>query len=168
MEKNFPLSISDIREWLLDNKYEYRKLKAQEFPPLDNEVYWTYNHLHDFIAYCQYFHECHKALIDLKQVLNFNFTAIIRWTKTNEVLGSEKLLMFEVNHIYWDEDVSEEVIKIHKGLYTERKPFADIICFCKIFKLLYWDNNVTETDLNEQEQLIIRKELQNTYDSNFW
>ena len=113
------LKISDIREWLLDNRDEYQKLKALEFPPFDNEVYWTYNRLHDFIVYCQYFHECHKALIDLKQFLNFNFPKIIEWTKTHEVLGSQKLLMFEVNHIYWDEDVSEEIAFRFPELYSE-------------------------------------------------
>lgn len=161
------LKISDIREWLLDNRDEYQKLKALEFLPLDNEAYWMYNHLHDFNEYCQYFHECHKALIDLKQFLNFNFPKIIEWTKTHEVLGSQKLLMFEVNHIYWDEDVSEEVIKTHNELYTERKPFADIICFCKIFQLLYWDNDITRADITEQEQFEIREELPNIYDKYF-
>lgn len=155
------LKISDITEWLLVNKNEYQKLKTLEFPPLDNQVYWTYFHLQNFIEYCQYFHECHNALKDLKQLLNFDFVEIIKWTKAQEVLGSQKLLMFEINHIYWDEDVNEEVIKIHEDLYTERKPFADIICFCKIFHLLYWDNDVIEADVTEQEQIKIQEKLQN-------
>ena len=36
------LKIVDIREWLIDKKTEYEKLKAREFPPLDNEVYWMH------------------------------------------------------------------------------------------------------------------------------
>lgn len=167
MEKASPLSISDIRKWLLDNRDEYQKLAALEFPPLYNEVYWTYNHLHDFIGYCQFFHECRYALKNLKPFLNYNFSEIIKWTKTHEILGSQKLLMFEVNHICWDEEVSEEVIKIHKGLYTERKPLADIICFCEIFQLVYWDKNIHEIISTEQEQSLIREELQNIYDRYF-
>lgn len=155
--------ISEIWEWIFDNQNEYGKLKDQEFSPYDNELYWTYNHLHDFIGYCQYFHECHAALINLKPFLNSNFQEIIKWTKTYEVLGSEKLLMFEVNYIFWDEEVSEEVIKIHKGLYTERKPFADIICFCKIFHLLYWNKDITRADITELQQSEIRKEFQTIY-----
>jgi hypothetical protein len=42
------LKISDIREWLIDNRDEFQKLKTLKFPPLDNEVYWTYTRLHPF------------------------------------------------------------------------------------------------------------------------
>ena len=167
MEKVSPLSISHIREWLHDNRNEYQKLTAQEFPPLENEAYWTYNYLHDFIRYCEYVPECHKALQDLKPFINFNFPEIIKWTKTHEALGSQHLLMFEVSYFDWKEDVKEGLIKIHEGLYTERKPFINLICFCKIFQLLYWDNDITGANVPEQEQFEIREELQNIYDKYF-
>ncbi len=60
--------------------------------------------------------------------------------------------MFEVNYIDWDEDVSSDKIKIHKGLYTERKPFANVLCFCKVFQHLYWDNCILETEVTESEK----------------
>jgi len=70
-------------------------------------------------------------LKDLKPFLNKYFPQIIEWTKKNEILGSQELLMFEVNYINWTENTNEPILKIHEGLYTERKPFAHIICFCK-------------------------------------
>lgn len=158
------LKLTDIRTWLIDNRDEYRRLKAQEFPPFDNGVYSMYNHLYEFIKYYPYTHKCEKALQDLKAFLNYDFYQIIKWTQTNEVLGSQQLLMFEVNYIGWNENVTEEFLKIHTGLYTERRPFAYIICFCKIFQLLYWDNSIHETNLTESEQLVIYRDLQNIFD----
>jgi hypothetical protein len=46
-----PLKIKDIREWLIENRNEYQKLKAQEFPPFGNERYSMYGHIKDFIKY---------------------------------------------------------------------------------------------------------------------
>ncbi len=153
------LTINDIKDWLIQNRVEYQKLKAQEYPPLNNEVYWMYNHLYEFIEYYPYTYKCNKSLKELKSFLNCDFPQIIKWTRTNEVLGSQQLLMFEVNYLDWTENIDEGILKIHKGLYTEKKPFADIICFCKIFQLLYWNNSVHETNLTEKEQLSIKKQV---------
>lgn len=150
------LKITDIKEWLIDNRSEYQKLKAQEFPPFDNPLYWTYNHLHDFIQYYKYKQHCDKALAELQIG---NSSQLSQWTKQYEILGSQDLLMFEVNYIKWDEDVSSDKIKIHEGLYTERKPFANILCFCKVFQHLYWDNNIHETELTENEKVEVVTEL---------
>ena len=67
--------------------------------------------------------------------------------------------MFEVKYIDWDEDISNDKIKIHKGLYTERKPFTNVICFCKVFQHLYWDNCIHETELTESEILEVHTKL---------
>ena len=67
--------------------------------------------------------------------------------------------MFEINYINLKEPVSNDNIMIYEGLYTERKPFANIYCFCKLFQHLYWDNNIHETILKEQEQLSIKKKI---------
>lgn len=150
------LKIDDLKEWLIDNREEYQKLKAQEFPPFDNALYWTYNHLHDFIQYYKYKQQCDKAILELNAD---DFNKLSQWTRQYELLGSQDLLMFEVNYIDWDEDISSNKIKIHKGLYTERKPFANILCFCKLFQHLYWDNCIHETILTEKEQLSIKKEV---------
>jgi hypothetical protein len=150
------LKLSDIKEWLIDNKKEYQELKAQEFPPFDNALYSTYNHLYDFIQYYKYKHHCDKALAGLE--IN-NFSRLSQWTKKYEILGSQDLLMFEVNYIEWYEDVSNEKIKIHEGLFTERKPFANVLCFCRVFQHLYWDNCIHETELTECEKTQVITEL---------
>lgn len=150
------LKINDIKEWLIDNREEYQKLKAEEFPPLNNGLYWTYGHLYDFIEYYKYKQYCDKALTDLK--IN-DFSELSRWAKEHEILGSQELLMFEVNYIKWDEDVSSDKIKIHEGLYTESKPFASILCFCKVFQYLFWDTCIHETELTENEKKEVVAEL---------
>ncbi len=150
------LTINDIREWLISSRDEYQKLKSQEFLPFDNELYWTYNHLHDFIQYYKYKQYFDKALVKLQID---NFSQLSQWTKEYEVLGSQDLLMFEVNYIKWDEDVSSDKIKIHEGLYTERKPFASILCFCKVFQHLYWDNSIHQKVLTENEKEEVITEL---------
>lgn len=158
-----PLTLNDIKSWLIESKDEYQKLKAQEFPPFDNAVYSMYLQLYEFMEYYPYRHKCDKALKYLKPFLNQDFSQLISWTKANEILGSQQLLMFEINYINWKENVDEKFIKIHEGLYTERKPFTNILCFCKIFQLLYWDNSIHETILTEQEQLLIHKEVRRIF-----
>ncbi len=150
------LKISDIKEWLIDNRKEYQKLKAQEFPPFNNALYWTYEHLYDFIQYYKYKHKCDKSLSEL---ITDDFNNLSQWTKEYELLGSQDLLMFEVNYLDWDEDVSSAKIKIHKGLYTERKPFVNVLCFCKVFQHLYWDNCIHETEPTESEKVEVVTEL---------
>lgn len=150
------LKIDDIKEWLIENRNEYQALKEQEFPPFDNALYWTYIHLHDFIQYYKFKQHCDKALLELKRQ---DFTILSRWTQEYELLGSQDLLMFEVNYIDWDEDISSDKIKIHKGLYTERKPFANILCFCKVFQHLYWDNCLHERELTESEKVEVVNKL---------
>lgn len=157
------LKINDIKEWLIENREEYQKLKAQEFPPFDNALYWTYNHLYDFIQYYKYKQQCDKALSELN---TDDFNNLSQWTREYELLGSQDLLMFEVNYIDWDEDVSSDKIKIHKGLYTERKPFANVLCFCKVFQHLYWDNCIHELELTENEKAEVKAKLKSILDKN--
>ena len=158
------LKIQDIKEWLTENRNEYQKLKAEEFPPFDNVLYWTYNHLYDFIQYYKYKQYCDKALAELHID---NFSQLSQWTKEYEILGAQDLLMFEVNYIKWDEDISSDKIKIHEGLYTERKPFANILCFCKVFQHLYWDNNIHETELTENDKVKVVTELKTILKTNY-
>lgn len=150
------LKIADIREWLIENRDDFQKLKAQQFPPFKNPLYWTYEHLHDFIQYYKYKQHCDKALSEL---IPDDIIKLSKWTQEYELLGSQDLLMFEVNYIDWDEDVSSDKIKIHKGLYTESKPFTNVICFCKVFQHLYWDNYIHETVLTEFEKSKVVAEL---------
>lgn len=153
---------NEIKKWLIDNRQEYKKLKSQEFTSFDNTLYWTYEHLYDFIKYYKYKQQCDKALSELH--IN-NFSQLSNWTSEYEILGSQDLLMFEINYIKWDEDVGGDKIKIHEGLYTERKPFANILCFCKVFQHLYWDNCINEIGLTEIEKEEVTTELKNILDT---
>lgn len=153
------LTLNDIKEWLIDNREDYQKLKAQEFPPFGNEMYSMYGFLKDFIEYYKFKHKCNNALHELDAIYNSDFTQLSRWTKKYEILGSEDLLMFEINYINLREQVSNDKIRIYEGLYTERKPFANILCFCKVFQHLYWDNCIHKTILTEKEQLSIKKQV---------
>lgn len=153
------LKINDIKEWLVENRDEYQKLKAQEFPPFDNSFYSTYNCLHDFIGYYQFKSQCETALCELTHLNNTDFGKLVKWTKSYEKLGSQDLLMFETNYIDWKEQVGNDKIKIHEGLYAERKPFEYIICFCKVFQNLYWDNCIHEAELTESEKSKVVAEL---------
>jgi hypothetical protein len=154
-----PLKIKDIREWLIENRNEYQELKAQEFPPFNNEVYWMYEHLKNFIEYYKFKNKCDNALLELNTIYNSDFSELSKWTKEYEVLDSQDLIMFEINYINLREQVSNDRIRIYEGLYTERKPFANILCFCKLFQLLYWDNSIHETLWTEKEQLSIKKKV---------
>lgn len=161
------LTITDIKDWLLENRNYFQKLKAQDFPPYDDALFSIYSHLIDFIEYYKFKNNCENALLKLKAKLNIDFIELSRWTKDYEILGSQDLLMFEVNYINWNERVSDDKIKIHEGLYTERKSFANILCFCKVFQHLYWDNNIHEVDLKENEKVEVKAKLKSILDKNY-
>jgi len=67
-------------------------------------------------------------------------------------LGSQKLLLFQIDYLLCDENVDEDLLKIHSGIYTERQPFNEIYCFCTIFMELYWNNSIDETVFAKKER----------------
>lgn len=154
-----PLKLDDIRVWLIENRDEFQNAKAQEFPPLDNRVYWMYFTLHQLMEYYTYKHRCEKALRRLVRCIEGDFLELKRWVKAYQVLGSQKLLMFEIDYFDWKENVDENLMKIQKGLYTEREPFNSILCFCEIFSLLFWSYEIHETILSDTEQKIILRKV---------
>lgn len=79
-----------------------------------------YGHLKGFIEYYRFKYKCDHALLELNSIIDFDITQLCRWTRDYEVLGSQDLLMFEVNYMDWNEQVGNDKIKIHEGLYTER------------------------------------------------
>jgi hypothetical protein len=153
-----PLKLKDIREWLIDHRREFQLLEEEEFPS-DYGVYDMYVKLHQFMGFYAYRHECEEAIKELDTCLNKNFQELINWTKKNEVLGSQKLLMFVIDYFICQEDVDEDLIKIQNGLYTERQPFNPIFCFSDIFMYLYWNNSIHETTESKKDQLLIIKEV---------
>lgn len=152
------LTLNDIREWLNDHRKGYQELSALEFPPLDNDFYYIYIELNDFFQYYNYRLQCEKALSEL-QVNDFNL--LIRWAKQYETLGSKDLVLFETLYNNWIEEENDDVIKIREGLYTEKEPFTSILCFCAVFQHLYWDNEIHESKLTENEKAEVIEELKN-------
>lgn len=152
------LKVNDIKEWLIEHRSIYQKMKSQEFPPFGNSVYDMYGHLFDFIKYYRYRHKCEKELQDLHELL-INNSDLKKWTKRNEILGSQELLMFEVLYASWDNGYIKNQIKIHEGLYTEREPFTNIICYCKIIQIVFWNHEVHKVSFTDRQQMVIRNEV---------
>lgn len=68
-----PLKLDDIRIWLIENRNEFQKAKAQEFPPLDNQVYWLYYTFHQLMKYYTFRQRCEKALKSLNWCVEGDF-----------------------------------------------------------------------------------------------
>jgi len=153
------LTLNEIKCWLIDNRDEYQELKSQEFPPFRNNLYNTYNILSDFIEYYTFRSKCRLALKELKAIEFDNFSELPKWTQNYEILGSEDLLMFEINYFDWIEEVPNDKLKIHHELFTERKPFLNILSFCRVFQVLYWNYAVHKKELTKQEKNEIKNEL---------
>jgi len=79
----YPLNLDGIRNWLIENRDEFAEIKIQKFPPFDNALYWTYEHLYDFIQYYKYKQQCDKALSELQ--IN-NFSQLSQWIRKYEIL----------------------------------------------------------------------------------
>ena len=159
ISKLYNLTITDIKQWLIENRYEYQKLKSQEFPPFDSVLYFKYEQLSIFHRYYKFKNKCETALLELDAIRSLDFEELSKRTRTYEILGNQNLLMFETNYIRWDEQVSDDKIKIHAGLYTKRKPFGNILCFRQAFRLLYWDYCVDEAISAEKGKAQIRIKL---------
>ena len=123
-----PLNISFIDEWLTTNSEEYKKLKTNQFVPFDNPFYWTYEHLNHFIEFYKYRQQCDKALAELD---TDNFTKLSQWTHNFELLGSQHLLMFEVNYMDWDEDVRSNKKKFIKDFIQKENHLQVSFAFVK-------------------------------------
>lgn len=150
-----PLRLDDIRIWLIENRDEFQKAKAQEFPPLDNKVYWMYFTFHQLMEYYTFRYRCDKALRRLIRCVEGDFQKLKSWVKAYEILGSQQLLMFEIDYFDWEENVNGDLMKIREGLYTEREPFRSILYFCESFALLFWSYEIHKTTFSETEQRLI-------------
>jgi len=156
-----PLTIKDIREWLIINQAEYKKLKAEKFPPLDNEMYWLYGDLYRIIEFYSLTDKTRIAIEDLKKNEIFNFDKLIQWTKTYFVLGAKELITFEIDYFNWTEDVDKDLLKIKDGIYIEIAPFKETLLFCRLFQILYWNYDILNTKLTDIEIENLQIELEN-------
>ena len=138
----FPLSIKDIREWMIENRSEYRRLEKEEFKSLTSAMRWLYVEFRELLDYYSCVPECEHALHELVDLLQHDREKIIEWVRKYEQLGAKKLLLFEVLYLDWEEEVSDEHLKVQKDIYIERKPFKNLLCFCSVFSYLYWECEV--------------------------
>ncbi|MDE3234501.1 MAG: hypothetical protein KGO81_01010 [Bacteroidota bacterium] len=154
-----PLTIRDIREWLIINQAEYKKLKAEKFPPLDNEMYWLYGDLYRIIEFYSLTHNTHIAIQEFNAIQNFDFKHLVLWTKKHEVLGAKKLILFEIDYFDWIEEVDKDLLKIKDGIYMEATPFKETLLFCRIFQILYWNFDITNMELTNEEIKNLQNDL---------
>lgn len=120
---------------------------------------FLYPRFYELMKYFSIRHKCDEALNNLKPILDKDFLEIANWTRQYKTFGSEKLLMFEIDYFDWVEKVEKGVLKIHEGLYTEREPFENMLCFCKIFQIVYWDNSLHTEKVTDNEWLELKKEI---------
>lgn len=153
------LTINEIKIWLKKNRHDYQKLRAEEYPSFNNHLLFLYPQLHQLMRYYSMRQKCEEAVNNLKLIFNKDFTQFESWTQQYEILGSKHFLMFEINYFDWIEEVEEGLLKIREGLYTKRDPFENILCFCKIFQIVYWDNSLHNKRVTDQELFVIKKHL---------
>ena len=154
-----PLTINDIKEWLLTYQKNHEKLKEQEFPPLFDVDYWLYIKLNQVMEFYSLTDKTHTAIQDFITIENFDYEKLVRWTKIYEELGSEDLSLFEIEYFDWIEEVDKDLIKISEGVFMELAPFKETQLFCRLFQILFWDYNVTEADLSNEEIKNLRVDL---------
>ena len=157
--KMTPLTIKDIKEWLSANESEFKKLKEEEFPPTSNDTYLKYCALEKVMGFFSLTDKTHIAVQDFLTIETFNLNELIQWTKTYETLGADDLVLFEVEYFDWKEDVDKELMKIGEGMYMEIAPFKETLLFCRIFQILYWDYNIIDTELTNEEIKNLQKTL---------
>lgn len=157
-----PLTIKDIKDWLVANQSDYEKIIDQGFlPPLDNDTYWMYVHLSQVMVFYALTDKTHNAIQEFNEIENFDYTQIKAWTKKYEVLGSQELLQFEIEYFDWEDKVDEDLIKISEGIYMELAPFIETHLFCRLFQILFWKYNITTTDLSREEIENLQEDLKN-------
>lgn len=153
------LTIRDIREWLIINQTEYKKLREEKFPPLDNEMYWLYGDLYRIIEFYSLTDKTRIAIEGFKKIENFNFDKLIQWTKAYLVLGSKELITFEIDYFDWTENVDKDLLKIKDGIYIEIAPFKETLLFCRLFQILHWNYDITNSELSSEDIRNLKEDL---------
>ncbi len=163
MEMDIPLTINDIREWLITNAPKYHEQKSLEFPPQEEGVffgidkfYTTYGRLFDFMRYYRYKSKCDIAVTDLMLRDFDDVEKLAEWAKKYRILGSHSLILFDIDYL-WDKHL--EKVLIEKDLYADKEPFLNMICFIRVFQHLYWDYALHEEDISGKDIRVIKAEL---------
>lgn len=153
----FPLSIKDIREWMIDNRGEIKRLERDEFTSLRNPMRWLYSEFKDLLECYSSAPDCDNALLDLILELQTDPDGLIHWAKKYEYLGAKKLLMFEILYMNWDDEIDDEHLKVQKDIYVDRAPFNNLICFCSVFSFLYWESEIHFAEKGSIDPFLIER-----------
>lgn len=166
-----PLTINDIREWLKENASKYHKQKADEFPPLEqgevfeiDRFYSCYGDLKLLLDYYKLKGVCEQALKELLAGNIEDLNHLGKWAANYEQLGSQQLICFDNIEYLWLED---GVFQVSKGIYTYTEPFLNMICFCRVFQLLYWDYELHKQTPDEPEKVMIFESLKTILQENY-
>lgn len=166
-----PLTINDIREWLQENALKYHKQNANEFPPLEqgevfeiDRFYSCYGDLKLLLDYYKLKGVCEQALKELLSGNVNDFIHLGKWAAKYEQLGGQQLICFDNMEYLWLEN---GCFQVSKGIYTYTEPFLNMICFCRVFQLLYWDYRLHENIPNENEKAEIVESLAKIIKENY-
>jgi hypothetical protein len=147
----FVLTVSDIEEWLAENRQAWLQLKAEPFLWLNSEFYHLYCTLEHFMEYYRLLPDCNAALARLRGLSFTNYPALHQWLQQCHATPLADVFMFEVDYFDWIEEVPDGIIKIREGIYTELQPLKNLVCFSKVYSLLEWEYVLPETDPNPND-----------------
>jgi hypothetical protein len=153
------LTLYEIKNWLVLNREEFQKLDAEKYPPFGNFFYKDYRTLRDFISFYSLKDVCETALNELYQIVDAKFVNIGSWTRQYEVLGSQKMLMFEVNYFDWIQNISDGLLKIDEIYYTQREPFEKMLIFIKLFNKIFWNFELHKYNDSDEVPLFIQQSI---------
>jgi|SRR5690606_10908233 len=153
----FPLSIKDIREWMIENRAEYKRLDKEEFSTLSNALRWLYIEFKDLLECYSCAPDCDAAMRDIKSIIESDPDGLIEWAKKYEYLGAKKLLLFEILYMNWEDELNNDHLKVQKDIYIEKAPFINVICFCNIFTLLYWESEIHLAEKGAVDDFLVSK-----------
>lgn len=132
-------TLTQIKDWLAANHQEFLELNSEQYPALNNQLVYDYKKYSELISYYEHNEACETALKKLYKILGSNFNEIQSRTQEYEILGSQTLLLFEVNYFDWTETIASDLIKIKDNCYTPLEPLENLHLFCKVFNVTYWD-----------------------------
>lgn len=143
--------VSEVRQWLINNEIEYKKITLSRFAPLNNETYFLFNSFIRLLEYLAHDNDCIQALDQLRSLshkgIDLCKNELILWIKRYENLAHEKLLIFLIDYFDFTDLDENSNLRIQNNIFVEREPFVNIINFCNAFNLLETES-LKSIDLN--------------------
>lgn len=153
-------TIDGLKEWLLQNKSRLRGGFAQPFSIIDQDFNICYWEIESFLEHEQYFDEAINAIKNLKSINYHDAEELKAWCIQFQQLGYN-MFEFAIFYLWTDGDIPEDRIRVYESIYSESKPFRDLIFLSNIYELIVSDDNVlmlTPENIGEI-QTIIKKFL---------